>query len=117
VALYGTPVHRRVVSETAPLVASGPTPTKKVPDRTLFVGQKEVEETGTPPQKTSVHRRVYSASGKLLYDTVFYSSYVGEPTVVRVGTKPRPKTTTTTTTTTTTATTTTTPKKKTTTQP
>jgi vancomycin resistance protein YoaR len=116
VALYGTPIHRRVVSETAPLLVSGPTPTKRLPDPTLFVGQKEVEETGTPPQKTSVHRRVYSASGKLLYDTVFYSSYVGEPTVIRVGTKPKPETTTTTTTTTTTATTTT-PKKKTTTQP
>jgi hypothetical protein len=51
---------------------------------------------------------VYSASGKLLYDTVFYSSYVGEPTVIRVGPK-QPKTTTTTTTTTTTSTTT--PKK------
>jgi vancomycin resistance protein YoaR len=119
VALYGTPVHRRVVSETAPLVVSGPTPTKRVPDPTLFVGQKAVEETGTPPQKTSVHRRVYSASGKLLYDTVFYSSYVGEPTVIRMGTKRRPTTTTTSTstTTTTTATTTTTPKKKTTPQP
>jgi vancomycin resistance protein YoaR len=120
VALYGTPLHRRVVSETAPLVVSGPTPTKKVSDPTLFVGQKEVQTTGTPPQKTSVHRRVYSASGKLLSDTVFYSSYVGEPTVIRVGTKPKPQTTTsttTTTTTTTTATTTTTPKKKTTTQP
>ena len=120
VALYGTPVHRRVVSETDPLVVSGPTPTKKLPDPTLLVGQKEVEQTGSPPQKTSVHRRVYSASGKLLYDTVFYSSYVGEPTVIRVGTKPRAKpttTTTTTTTATTTATTTTTPKKKKTTQP
>ena len=112
VALYGTPVHRRVVSEVAPLVATGPTPTKKVPDPALFKGQQSVEETGSPPRKTSVHRLVYSASGKLLYDSVFYSSYVGEPTVVRVGTKKRPETTTTTTTTsTTTATTTTTPKK------
>jgi vancomycin resistance protein YoaR len=117
VALYGTPVHRRVVSEVAPLVTTGPTPTKKLPDPSMYVGQKVVEETGGPPRKTSVHRKVYSAAGKLLYDTVFYSSYVGEPTVIRVGTKPRPETTTTTTTTTsttttsTTATTTTTPKK------
>jgi vancomycin resistance protein YoaR len=113
VALYGTPVHRRVVSDVAPLVTSGPVPTKKVSDPSLFVGQKSVEETGSPPQKTSVRRRVYSATGKLLYDTVFYSSYVGEPTVIDVGTKPRPTTTTTTTTTTSTTstTTTTTPKK------
>ena len=108
VALYGTPVNRRVVSEAAPLVTTGPTPVKKVSDPTLDTGEKIVDSTGEPPRKTSVHRRVYSASGKLLYDTVFYSSYVGEPTVVRVGTKPKPKTTTTTTTT---STTTTTPKK------
>ena len=113
VALYGTPVHRRVVSEVAPLVTTGPVPTKNVPDPSLFVGQKSVEETGSPPRKTSVHRLVYDANGKLLYDSVFYSSYVGEPTVLHVGTKKRPQTTTTTTTTatTTTATTTTTPKK------
>jgi vancomycin resistance protein YoaR len=113
VALYGTPVHRRVVSEVAPLVVTGPVPTKNVPDPALYKGQKQVEETGSPPRKTSVHRIVYSASGKVLYDTVFYSSYVGEPSVVDVGTKPRPQTTTTTTTTTTTSTTTTTttPKK------
>jgi vancomycin resistance protein YoaR len=116
VALYGTPVHRRVVSEAAPLVTTGPVPTKRVLDPSLYVGQKVVEETGSPPRKTSVHRVVYSASGKLLYDTVFYSSYVGEPTVIQVGTKPRPETTTTTTTTTSTTTTstttTTTPKPK-----
>jgi vancomycin resistance protein YoaR len=116
VALYGTPVHRRVVSEAAALVVSGATPVKKVRDPSLFVGQQELEESGSPPRKTSVHRLVYSANGKLLHDTVFYSSYVGEPRVIRVGTKPRPETTTTTTTTSTT--TTTTPKPpKTTTQP
>jgi hypothetical protein len=114
VAFYGTPVHRRVVSDVAPLVTTGPIPTKKVPDPSLYVGQQSVEQIGSPPRKTSVHRLVYSAGGKLLYDTVFYSSYVGEPTVVDVGTKKRPQTTTTTTTSTTTTsttTTTTTPKK------
>jgi vancomycin resistance protein YoaR len=116
VALYGTPIHRRVVSEAAPLVADGPTPTKKVADPALLAGQQVVDETGSPPRRTSVHRLVYNATGKLLYDSVFYSSYVGEPTVIRVGTKPRPETTTGTTTTSTTTTTTTTPK-KTTTQP
>jgi vancomycin resistance protein YoaR len=110
VALYGTPVHRRVVSEPAPLKVTGPVPTKKVPDPELFVGQQAVEETGEPPRSTSVQRKVYDANGKLLYDAVFYSSYRGEPTVVRVGTKPRPDEEQTTTTTATT-TTTTTPKK------
>jgi vancomycin resistance protein YoaR len=109
VALYGTPVHRRVVSETGPLVVTGPPPTKKVPDPSMFVDERTVEETGEPSRKTSVRRRVYDASGKLLHDAVFYSSYRGEKTVIRVGTKRRPKDEQTGTTTTTT-----TPKKKTT---
>ena len=99
---------------------SGPTPTKKVPDPTLLVGQKVVDSTGEPPRTTSVRRIVYDTAGNVIHDTVFYSSYRGEPTVIRVGTKPRPQTATTTTMTTTTATTTTTPKKppsRTTTQP
>jgi vancomycin resistance protein YoaR len=112
VALYGTPVHRRVVSETAPLVVTGPPPIKKVPDPTLAAGETAVEESGSPSRKTSVERKVYDASGKLLYDTTFYSSYRGETRVIRVSTKKKPKPADTTTgTTTTTTTTTTTPKK------
>ena len=107
VALYGTPLHRKVETETGPLVVTGPTPTKNVPDPTLSKGEKIVEETGEPPRSTSVRRKVYDASGKLLYDATFYSSYRGEPTVFRVGTKPKPGSTTTTTTTTTGTTTTT----------
>jgi vancomycin resistance protein YoaR len=119
VALYGTPVHRRVVSETKPLVVTGPPPVKRMRDPSLFADQRVVEETGEPARSTSVRRRVYDENGKLLHDAVFYSSYRGEHTVIRVGTKPRPKdeqTTTTTSTTTTpkktptTTTTTTTPR-------
>ena len=109
------------MSDTRPLVVAGPIPTKKIPDPSLLVGQQVVEETGEPPRTTSVRRIVYDAAGKVLHDTVFYSSYRAEPTVIRVGTKKRPKpattTSTTTTATTTTSTTTTTPKKPTTTQP
>ena len=117
VALYGTPVHRRVVSETSPLVVTGPPPVRKIKDPTLFVGETEVEEPGSSSLKTSNTRKVYDADGKLLFDTTFYSSYRGEMRVVRVGTKPRPKDQTDTTTTGTTAgtTTTTTTKKPTTT--
>jgi vancomycin resistance protein YoaR len=121
VALYGTPVHRRVVSETAPLEVTGPAPTKKVSDPTLLVGERVVEESGEPSRSTSVRRRVYDPDGKLLYDTTFFSSYRGEAALVRVGTKPKPKEPTQTTTTptkpkpkpkpgTTTSTTTTTPR-------
>jgi vancomycin resistance protein YoaR len=110
VALYGTPAHRHVVSDVSPLVVTGPIPTKTVADPTLFKGERVTEETGEPPRKTSVRRRVYDANGKLLYDTTFYSSYRGEPTVVRAGTKPRPGGENGTTTTTSTTTTKTSPK-------
>ena len=116
VALYGTPVHRRVVSEAAPLKVAGPIPIKRVSDPSLEKGEQVVDESGAPPRTTSVHRLVYSAAGKLLLDSVFYSSYRGEPKVIRFGTKPKPQPTTTTTTTTTTTATTTSPK-RTTTQP
>jgi vancomycin resistance protein YoaR len=112
VALYGTPVHRRVVSETSPLVVTGPPPVKRIKDPSLFVGQTVVEESGSSSLKTSNERKVYDADGKLLFDTTFYSSYRGEMRVIRVGTKKRPKDETATTTT---GTTTTTPKKTTTT--
>src|SRR5256714_2927223 len=46
VALYGTPLHRRVVSETRPLVVAGRVPIRKVPDPTLLSGQKVVDSTG-----------------------------------------------------------------------
>ncbi len=110
VALYGTPVHRRVVSNVAPLVDTGPPPVKKVPDPALAAGQMVVEESGSPSRSTSVERKVYDADGKLLYDTTFYSSYRGEVRVIRVGTEPKPTETTTTTGTTTTTTTKTTTK-------
>jgi vancomycin resistance protein YoaR len=91
VALYGTPVHRRVVTDTAPLVAHGSIPVRETYDASLYTGQRVVEEAGEPARTTSVRRRVYTAGGKLLYDTSFYSSYRAEPTVVDVGTKPRPQ--------------------------
>jgi vancomycin resistance protein YoaR len=89
VELYGAPLHRHVVSDTRPLVTTGPAPLEKVPDPALFVGQTSVEESGTAPQATSVERKVYTG-GNLLYDNTWYSSYRGEPRVVHVGTKPRP---------------------------
>ncbi len=90
VDLYGGPLHRRVVSETRPLVETGPPPVQRVPDPDLYVGSTVVEESGEPSRSTSVRRRVYSG-GALLYDNSWYSSYRSEPRVVDVGTKPRPK--------------------------
>jgi vancomycin resistance protein YoaR len=93
VNLYGTPVHRKVVSETTPLVVTGPPPVKKVKDPTLLKGKQVLEAAGSSSLSTSVHRRVYDANGKLLYDNTWFSNYRGETRVIRVGTKkpPAPK--------------------------
>jgi vancomycin resistance protein YoaR len=118
VGLYGTPVHRRVVSRARPLVETETPPVKRVPDPSLTEGETVVEDGGEPSRTTSVRRLVYTDGGKLLYDDTWYSSYVSEPKIVVVGTKPKPKpkpkpppkkTTTTTSTSTTTTRTTTTP--------
>jgi hypothetical protein len=87
VNLYGTPVSRRVESTTAPLEVTGPVPVKEIEDPSLKKGKRVLDELGSPPRRTSVERLVYDANGKLLYDNTWRSSYVGEPSLVRVGTK------------------------------
>jgi vancomycin resistance protein YoaR len=87
VALYGTPQHRKVVSEAAPLHISGAPPVKKILDPSLAVGTKVVDDPGEPSSSTNVHRRVYNADGKLLHKDAWYSTYRSSPKIVRVGTK------------------------------
>ena len=89
VALYGTPQHREVESEVSPLVVTGQPPVKRVPDPNLTVGATALEEFGSPSRSTSVRRKVFSSSGKLLYDHTWYSAYSAEPRVIRYGTKPK----------------------------
>jgi vancomycin resistance protein YoaR len=89
VDLYGSPLHRRVESETRPLVTTGGPPLRRILDPAFYEGVTIVEESGEPSRSTSVRRRVYSAGGGLLHDDTWYSSYRGEPRVVRVGTKPK----------------------------
>jgi vancomycin resistance protein YoaR len=91
VALYGTPVHRRVESETAPLRVTAEPSVKRVPDPERLVGETSLSDYGEPARATSVRRRVYSASGKLLSDDSWSSYYLAEPRVVLYGTKPKPK--------------------------
>jgi vancomycin resistance protein YoaR len=90
VALYGTPLHRRVVSEVRPLVDTGAPPLKEIANPALPKGERVLDDAGQPSRSTSVRRLVYDAHGKLLYDTTFYSSYRAEPRIVEVGTKPKP---------------------------
>ena len=89
VALYGTPQHRKIESEVAPLEVTGSIPTKRVADPNMTVGTEVVEEAGAPPRSTHVRRRVFDANGKLMYDHTWYSTYVAEPEVIRYGTKPK----------------------------
>jgi vancomycin resistance protein YoaR len=91
VKLYGTPQERRVESETAPLEVTGPPGTKRTPDPSMWTGVQATETIGQPSRRTSVTRRVFSPNGKLLSETTWTSWYRSEPTVVRYGTKPRPK--------------------------
>ena len=91
VNLYGTPQGRRVEAETAPLVVDGKIRIKRIKVKTMLVGKRSIESMGEPPRKTSVRRKVYAPDGKLLYDTTWSSYYTGEPRIVRVGTKPKPK--------------------------
>ncbi|HKD16930.1 MAG TPA: G5 domain-containing protein, partial [Thermoanaerobaculia bacterium] len=87
--LYGTPVHRLIESTTTPLKTVAPPPVQKTVDATLPPGAVEVDSYGVPAQSTSVERKVYSASGKLLSDQTWYSSYTAVPKVIRVG-PPKP---------------------------
>ncbi len=87
VNLYGTPLDRRVESTTEPLTVTGPVPVDETEDPTLEKGKRIVDEFGAPPRQTSVHRLVYDANDNLLYDNTWRSYYVGEPSLVRVGTK------------------------------
>ena len=91
VNLYGTPTDRRVETESTPLVTEGKVPWKRIDDSSIYKGEKVVEQYGVPPRSTSVRRRVFAPNGTLMYDTTWRSYYVGEPTIVRIGTKVRPK--------------------------
>jgi vancomycin resistance protein YoaR len=91
VKLYGTPQGRRVESETTPLELTGPPSVKRVPDPAVWRGEQVTEEGGQPSRRTSVTRRVYAGSGKLMSETTWTSWYRSEPQVIRYGTKPRPK--------------------------
>ncbi len=91
VALYGAPVNRRVEFETSPLRVTGSPPIERTLDPELYKGTRVVDEAGEPSRSVSVRRIVYGSDGEVLYDTVWYSSYLAEPRLVRVGTKPKPE--------------------------
>jgi vancomycin resistance protein YoaR len=87
VNLYGTPQHRRVVSETTPLKLVTPPPVKKTLDRSLAPGEVVVDDPGEAGYSTSVRRLVYASNGTLLSDATWYSNYRASPELISVGPK------------------------------
>jgi vancomycin resistance protein YoaR len=90
VDLFGTPTHRRVESQVAPLVETGPPIIERTVDASLAPGERVIDDYGEPSRRTSVRRLVYNPQGRLLYDDTWTSSYRSEPRIVRIG-PPKPK--------------------------
>jgi vancomycin resistance protein YoaR len=91
VNLYGTPQNRQVESVAQPLRVVGQPQIRRIPDPTMLKGKFFVESYGEPARATSVTRIVRSASGAVLHENTWYSTYRSEPKIVHVGTKEPPK--------------------------
>lgn len=90
ISLLGAPTGRRVVSVAGELEETGPAKIKRVPDRGLFVGEKVIEEFGSPARAVTVTRTVYIGN-RVLYEETWRTAYQSEPRVVRYGTIPVPE--------------------------
>jgi vancomycin resistance protein YoaR len=91
VRLLGGGPERRVESVAGELETTGPPKVERVPDPTLFVGERMVVENGEPSRSVRVERVVYQGN-EVLYRESWYTGYRSEKKIVRVGTKPRPVT-------------------------
>jgi vancomycin resistance protein YoaR len=89
ISLLGAPTNRRVESVAGELREVAPPEEERIPDPTLLVGDEVVEEAGQPSRTVSVKRVVYEGE-EVLYDETWYTTYISEPKVVRVGTIPVP---------------------------
>jgi vancomycin resistance protein YoaR len=90
ISLLGAPTGRRVVSVAGELQEIGPAKIKRVPDPGLFVGEKVIEELGSPPRAVTVTRTVYIGN-RVLYEETWRTAYQSEPRVIRYGTIPVPE--------------------------
>jgi vancomycin resistance protein YoaR len=90
VRLLGSGSERRVVSEAGELEAVAPPKVERTPDPTLYEGERIVEDFGAPARAVQVARVVYEG-GELLYSETWQTTYLSEPKLVRVGTKPVPE--------------------------
>src|SRR5260370_10560112 len=53
--LFRSNLHRKVESSNTPLVTTGPAPVKKTKDPTLWVGEKVVDNSGSPALRSEEH--------------------------------------------------------------
>lgn len=88
VGLWGAPTGRRVVSEPGELRETAAAPVRTVLDPSLPKGKRVVVEAGQPARAVTVRRTVYDADGDVLHSEAWHTSYRGEHSLVRVGTKP-----------------------------
>jgi vancomycin resistance protein YoaR len=89
VRLLGGGRERRVESVEGPLEVTGQPRTERIPDASMFVGQRLVVDYGEPSRAVVVERIVYQG-GEVLYHETWTTSYRYEKKMVRVGAKPRP---------------------------
>jgi vancomycin resistance protein YoaR len=90
ISLLGAPTRRRVVSVAGELQEIGPAKIKRVRDPGLFVGEKVIEEFGSPARAVTVTRTVYIGN-RVLYEETWRTAYQSEPRVIRYGTIPVPE--------------------------
>ncbi|MCX7832492.1 MAG: VanW family protein [Actinobacteria bacterium] len=88
ISFYGTSENRKVRFETTGPYDLKPYRIEEVKDSTLEVGKRKIEDKGIMGQRYIVVRKVYDASGRLLYKDIFKSKYRPKTEIVRVGTKP-----------------------------
>ena len=87
ISLYGTDPGYAVTGSTGEFTDIRPFSVKEVPDETLAVGTRVVEDSGVDGRKIVVKRTVLRG-GTVVREDTFTSSYAPKQQVVRVGTKP-----------------------------
>ena len=87
VSLYSSPLHRRVVASTGNWYGIVPFSVHKQHDPTLAKGKTKIDTPGVGGMSIDCFRKVYDASGKLLWNDDFKSVYSMVPEVLLVGTK------------------------------
>jgi vancomycin resistance protein YoaR len=91
ISLYGTDPGYRVEYETGAWTSIKPHGTKEIEDDTLDEGVRVVEEVGVDGRTIVVTRTVHDESGELVREETFRSRYNPKDEIVRVGTKPVPR--------------------------